>query len=558
MTTQKIFFLLIILISFCFRVYGLNWDQGHHLHPDERAIVMFTIPLALPSDFSLFLSPQSSWNPHFFAYGNFPLYFLKITGNAFSMLDPKYSTYEYINLVGRIISVISDIGTLIVLYLLAKKLFNQQTGLIASFLYGISVLPIQLAHFYAVDTLLTFFMLLTLYYIICYQTFPTFKNTLLTGVFLGLSLATKNSAITLCVPLAVVIMSHFFSLLRKPLDNQKVFTMVKNGTSLLTITSIVFVVSEPYALIDFEEFIRQTMQQYSMTKNAFTFPYTLQYVGKIPYIYEVKNIFFYGLGPFLAVTSFYGLVYFFYSLTINKKQWMEKMVLTVFFMTFFVIAGKFAIGFMRYLLPIYPLLSLFGAVLLYRLLSLMQEKIKKLSFVIGSIIVGGLLIWPLSFMTIYTKPNTRVLATEWIHANIPSGANLAIEHWDDSLPLYGQEKYLMITFPLYDPDTQEKWTLMNQKLEEVEYIIIASNRLYVPLQKLTDCTQLPWHHCYLQTAHYYKKLLSGSLGFQKVAEFTVAPTIPFLNIPIDDQKADESFTVYDHPKVLIFKKKSGI
>ena len=28
----------------------------------------------------------------------------------------------------------------------------------------------------------------------------------------------------------------------------------------------------------------------------------------------------------------------------------------------------------------------------------------------------------------------------------------------------------------------------------------------------------------------------------------------FLNIAIDDQSADESFTVYDHPKVMIFKK----
>jgi len=68
------------------------------------------------------------------------------------------------------------------------------------------------------------------------------------------------------------------------------------------------------------------------------------------------------------------------------------------------------------------------------------------------------------------------------------------------------------------------------------------------------CAKLPSDRCYQRTAIYYQELFSGKLGFKKVAEFTQYPTIPFLNIEIDDQKADESFTVYDHPKVMIFKK----
>ena len=61
---------------------------------------------------------------------------------------------------------------------------------------------------------------------------------------------------------------------------------------------------------------------------------------------------------------------------------------------------------------------------------------------------------------------------------------------------------------------------------------------------------------------YYKdlfaerNLLGSKLRFVKVKEFTAYPMIrvgPF-HITIPDDTADESFTVYDHPKVMIFKK----
>ena len=72
MKKQISFFLLpfIILLALFFRLYNINWDQGHHLHPDERAIVMTVSSLHFPSSLSEFFSPESQWNPRFFAYGH--------------------------------------------------------------------------------------------------------------------------------------------------------------------------------------------------------------------------------------------------------------------------------------------------------------------------------------------------------------------------------------------------------------------------------------------------------------------------------------------------------
>lgn len=105
---------------------------------------------------------------------------------------------------------------------------------------------------------------------------------------------------------------------------------------------------------------------------------------------------------------------------------------------------------------------------------------------------------------------------------------------------------------MYDSDNNpQKWSLINNRLEEGDYLIIASNRLYTPIQKLTDCKNLPEGKCYTVTANYYKDLFSENLDYVKVAEFSNYPNIFGFNI--NDQSADESFTVYDHPKVIIFK-----
>jgi len=46
------------------------------------------------------------------------------------------------------------------------------------------------------------------------------------------------------------------------------------------------------------------------------------------------------------------------------------------------------------------------------------------------------------------------------------------------------------------------------------------------------------------------------LGFQKIAEFTSYPRLELgtWKLEFADLSADESFTVYDHPRVIIFQK----
>jgi len=261
-------------------------------------------------------------------------------------------------------------------------------------------------------------------------------------------------------------------------------------------------------------------------------------------------------------------------------------ILFSFFLPYFLITGSFAVKFMRYWLPLYPLFCIFAALFTFQASVFLQKRMSVVKRylparqnvlslprrLLASLLAPGppmpaylrslwlgylllVIIWPLSFISIYSQPNTRIQATKWINKNIPSGSVLAVEHWDDRLPLQGNYKFLEM--PMYESDnSSKKWKIVNDNLEKADYIIIASNRLYTPLMKLTDCKNLPQDRCYPKTAAYYQKLFSGWLGFTKTAEFTSYPKLEIGNwkLEIDDSSADESFTVYDHPKIMIFKK----
>lgn len=576
---------IILLLGAILRFYGLNWDQGHHLHPDERMITMVTMRLHFPQTGqerqNLFTS-ESPLNPKFFAYGSFPIYLLKFSGWFFSHFDSRWASYDWISLLGRGISGAADLGVIFLVFLLGRKIWSAKVGLLASLFYALSVFPIQASHFYAVDTLLNFFILLTLYQLIAFYGQPTVKRAILASLSFGLALATKVSATVLVAAIGTALTADLFLVLLKRLrqlrtfpawslslfttpKRQRLFSLslflLKYGVIIVLISGVIFIILEPFAVIDFPTFWRQTQEQQRMTYSAYIFPYTLQYVGTTPYLYQLKNLILWGMGIPLGILAVVAvlrlLIYLIKEVPRpgNENQEAKMLILLFFGLAYFLVVGKFAVKFMRYLLPLYPLLTLFSAWFIQSLI----DNHRKLISLIGRIglifTISAALLWALAFLDIYSKSNTRVLATYWINQNIPPGAKLAIEHWDDALPLSGGEKYQFLEMPMYEPDTSDlKWQKVDNNLKEADYLILASNRLYVPLQKLADCQK--YKVCYPKTAKYYESLFNGKLGFYKVAEFSSYPQFYILNFKfyINDDSADESFTVYDHPKVIIFKK----
>jgi hypothetical protein len=161
-----------------------------------------------------------------------------------------------------------------------------------------------------------------------------------------------------------------------------------------------------------------------------------------------------------------------------------------------------------------------------------------------------LFIWPLSFLAIYSHPHSRVSASEWIYQNIPKESTLSCDAWDDCLPLNIENvgymnEYKILSMEPFAADTPEKQMKFKEQLQQLDYLVLTSNRAWGSLTEVPD--KFPF------MSKFYEDLFAEILNFTKVAEITSYPTVPILNIPIADDSSEEAFTVYDHPKILIYK-----
>ncbi len=214
---------LILAIAAALRLYGVAWDGGQWLHPDERQIYFVTLGLHWPGSLGEALSPASPLNPGFFAYGSLPFYLLRLVAALVSLVWPAVRDPDNLHLVARPLSALFDLGTIYLTYrlpALARTLWptvsrnssspssgsrSDGVGLLAAALAGVAVLHIQLAHFYTADTLLTFFVMLTLNLAAGAARAPSPRRSAALGVALGLALATKLTAAPLILPVMAAI-----------------------------------------------------------------------------------------------------------------------------------------------------------------------------------------------------------------------------------------------------------------------------------------------------------------------------------------------------------------
>ena len=89
---QETLILAIILVGAAtLRLYGVTWDGGHWLHPDERQVYFVAADLALPTSLAEALTPDSPLNPGFFAYGSLSFYLLRL---AATLVAPVWSALQ--------------------------------------------------------------------------------------------------------------------------------------------------------------------------------------------------------------------------------------------------------------------------------------------------------------------------------------------------------------------------------------------------------------------------------------------------------------------------------
>lgn len=167
------------------------------------------------------------------------------------------------------------------------------------------------------------------------------------------------------------------------------------------------------------------------------------------------------------------------------------------------------------------------------------------------------LLYALAWVQLYLQPHPYRVASEWIFANIPQGSVLAGPHWDDRLPLSipGKDapRYFVmegkdLELPFYERDTKEKLSILVRRMAKADYIVFPTARISDSIPRVPE--EYPYTTALLQL------LWAEKLGFTFEKSIKDRPT--FLGFTFNDDLADESLSVYDHPKAVIFKNKERL
>ncbi|MDQ4076993.1 MAG: DUF2298 domain-containing protein [Chloroflexota bacterium] len=605
---------VILVLGAFFRFTGVDWDEGHHLHPDERFLSTVLSDTQWPEENFLrtyFDEANSKLNPRnvgktFFVYGDFPIVFTKGVTVALDNWMPRadgqsWQGYGHNYRVGRVIDALMDIGTMLALFLLGRRLYRDaRIALLGTLLYAGMALAIQQAHFFVVDPFTTFFVTVALYFMVRVFQEGRLLDYVLAGTFVGISLATKLSVYSLALVM-VAVAGYRFYVESKDRGSEAALERVTVRLVLSGVAALVMVrIFQPYAFSGLFEIAPRwwanAQEARAWVSGERDAPFAHQWTDRTMLWFPWKNMVLWGMGLPLGLAAWTGWAAALGQI-VRRQKWIH-LVPVVWIGVLFLHMGTQWVKSMRYFLPIYPTLALMAAWFLIWLWDRAQptqaEVLSnrglfawtrvKAGLLIGVITVATL-IYAYGFTSIYTRPHTRVAASAWIYENVPPGSVVANETvWDDGLPLRlaeypdpGQLFQTRILPPTVDPatlpeaerqallvdttlnitdeDDPGKWygrpdEMGNiqpgilDKLDQIEYYFISSNRQYDSMKRLP--MRFP------AVINFYDALFSGRLGFEKVAEFTSYPH--FLGIPLPDQGAEEAWHVYDHNRVQVWRK----
>jgi len=602
--------LLILFVAGVLRFTGLDWDEHQHLHPDERFLTMVENSLTWPKSFKEYfdtsINPLNPYNHGHgtYVYGLAPVVMAKFIGQVVGKTG-----YDGVYLAGRAMSGVMDMLCIVLVFLIGRRLYDARVGLLGALLLSLSVLNIQQSHYFTVDTSTTLFVTLALYMAVRVAQGEGWGSILMMGVAFGLAVAAKISVLSF---LLIIGLAYCLRILlrwtrdaaeradrlmdlRGRLGRLSVSLRVESDAAcpssraerllvyalgaaasmlvLLIVAALVFRVAQPQAFtgpgfLNFK--INPKWQQdmdyiRKLVSGEIDYPPSHQWTAREPVWYMLKNMVLWGMGLPLGLTVWASWALMAVEL-VRKQRWAHLLPWTWMTFTFFYQSIQF-VKTVRYLLPIYPTMALVAAVGLIWLWDWGRKRDKQsaasesagrwarwakpASTIALLVVVLGTTFWAVAFTGIYTQPVTRIAASRWIYQNLPPGSTISFEVWDDPVPVNidghnASVEYQHIKMDLYWEDIPEKRDQLLAAIEQTEYIALTSNRLYGSIPRLP--TRYP------MTTRYYEALFSGELGYDKLIEFTSRPKL--FGVEINDDDSDESFTVYDHPKVTIFKKRA--
>lgn len=550
------------------RFYGLSWGLPYHFHSDERILAYFTEKLRTTES----IQQLTNQEIRFFLYPPFLMYLLIILitltsfFHSFSLTDPSSLTLYY--LLGRGIAASFGSATLVGVYLLGRQLYTRSVGILASIFLAFSVLHIRDSHFYFPDVPFTFFLVLTVFFAAQFIKKQQLKYYLLAGIFTGVGVATKQTALMgLPVVLTAYLIERFQHGGSRKGYKKALLSFQFWGFLVLPIflAGFTFLLLNPFVLINFNKFQEMSHKTAEFVQGVNQPQWTFQFTDTT-FLYWFTNLLYFAMGPLLEWVSVIGVLWAF----VKRKT--PDLLLLSFLLPYFYFIGGGYMKFIRYAIPLLPFLCLLGARFLLDFLEMTKHRTGHLAVkVLIGLVMATSFLYSLAYLNIYHQEDVRLQASRWIHQNIPAGSTVLIDT-SSSTPLLGsmffhpefyasyivdeahihfvKKDYFIIKVMNLITDSKQAlhspgwWqNYLQERLEKVEFIIFSD-----------ECYEQYSHRqsTYPTLNQFYQDLFSGRLGYRLIKTFKIYPSL--FGYTLNDDRAELTFRLFDHPKIMIFKR----
>ena len=531
---------LVVAFGVGCRFYGLNWDEGSAIHPDERFCASLVPQLACPSSAGLwFDSAHSPFNPDnikgtHYVYGQLPLLLAKVWSGA------RAGSEQLVWL--RALSALFDGVSVVFTILIGRRLLGATSGLLAGAFVALAALNVQGSHFFTTDSFAATFLTLAFWSGARWVETRRAFDALLLGAFWGASLACKLSGALFGVA--------FFAFVLLGVRTQGLKRALLGSVPGLIAALITFRVVHPMGFVGafgfFDvrpdpRFWNDVTGQLAVTRGEADVPFNVQWIGRALWLFSLANLGWWGWGWPMLLSGLGGA-----ALALGRPRRAPVLfVAALFALLALGVQGAQFSKFSRYFVPLSPIFALLASYL-WREVVARQPKWKPL---VGAALAYSLL-WCASVSAIYGRRQPRLEASAWIVANIPPGTRVANETaWDEGLPISwipsGNGGLNSQLFNSFDLDTPAKRADLEATLNASEWIFLSSGRSWRNIPR--------WPQKWPLMTQFYAALFDGRLGFQLERQFSNPPGFGSLRVP--DDGLEEALSVYDHPRVLLFHKR---
>jgi 4-amino-4-deoxy-L-arabinose transferase-like glycosyltransferase len=551
--------LLIVAAGAAVRFYNLGWGAPYyHFHIDEHFVFMGA--LEIRKDF--FSAGQAS---KFFMYSPLPMYILigvmevwEAIAGPLDLADKADGTTFMI--LGRAISAAFGTATIPLVYLIASRVSGRTAGLIGAALTAAGVLHLRDSHFFSVDVSLTFFSVLAWLGMIHMATQGTTRSYVYTGLAIAGGLLCKYSAAFL---LPIALLAHVLAPGRpeRTASFQSWFRWLMRGAIPGIVAVVTFLALDPFILLSFDKFRADIAELVTGPMSGdIRAIWGAQFTNIQPRTFWFTNILWWGLGPAFEIWAVAGVGWLLW------RRDKVALMAAAFPIIYYIVAGRTILPFARYGVPLVPALAVTAAALSADLLA--RPAWRRVGQVATAVVLAVTILYAAAYMNVFIKPDARLEASEYLLRRVPEGARILVEPSHNIPPmgsyltkpdfnvdyvLWGRDSerrdyyhlFALDTYRwLYDlrPSPEEKRAYIQDRLGQVDYIVI-------------DDTFLQFYEHLPESEHgvvkqYYEDLFAGRLGFRLMRTFKVYPRL--FGIDINDDAAELSFRLFDHPRVFVF------